>query len=513
MRTSRLLAGAALATATLTTGATLVDAAPKQVELSKLASFDSGVGEAGSEIVAFDHASARMFITNGALVALDIVDVSDPSSPSLVARVDLTAHGESIQSVAADRGRVFVAVAGAPGTRGTVEQFDVDGVHEHTYEAGYLPDGLTVSPSGRYVVVANEGEPVCDGDDLDVDPEGSVTVIDTVREKSREAGFRFLIGDEDALRADDVRIFFPGSNAAQDLEPEYVAIDHNSRTAYVTLQENNAIAVVDLHSASVTDVLPLGYKDHGVDGNGLDPSDRDDAELVQTWDVLGMYMPDAIDYHRIGGQEYLFTANEGDARDYDCFSEETRVKDLEDDFGLTLDVPPYAETDLDDEDLGRLKTTGAFPTDADGDGGVEQVYAYGARSFSIWDTEGNLVFDSGDDFEQLLKGTPFFNLDEDETDARSDDKGAEPEAIAVGRFKGRDLAFVGLERSGGIMVYDVSDPTAPVHVQYLNTGDDISPEGLLFVPQGKSPTGKPLLLAAHEVSGTTAVFELDLVTP
>lgn len=518
MRTARLpvrvLAGGALAAGLVASSVIGADAAKAghDIDLTKLAAYDSGVGEAGAEIVAYDAGSARMFITVGELNALDIVDLSDPSAPALLSRVDLSPHGEGINSVAARDGVVLVAVEGADGARGSVVVLDVDGSFVTSYEAGYLPDMVTISATGRYAVAANEGEPVCDGDELLVDPPGSITVIDLLRKTAREADFSSFIGNEEFLRADDVRIFFPGSDAAQDLEPEYVAINHNSRLAYVSLQENNALAIVDLRTARVIGIEGLGYKDHGVAGNGLDPSNRDGGEAIDTWNVLGMYQPDAIDEAKIGGESYLFTANEGDARDYDCFSEETRVKDLGDDFGLTVDVPPYAESDLEDEALGRLKTTGAYPTDADGDGGVEQVYAYGARSFSIWDAAGDLVWDSGDDFEQILAGTPYFNLDEDEVDGRSDDKGPEPEAIVVGRFQGSHYAFIGLERSGGVMVYDVSIPTEPRFVTYLNTGDDISPEGFTYVRNVDSPTGNPLLLAAHEVSGTTAVYEITQAT-
>ena len=39
-----------------------------------------------------------------------------------------------------------------------------------------------------------------------------------------------------------------------------------------------------------------------------------------------MYQPDAIVYVNIGGTEYVISANEGDSRDYDGFSEEERLK-------------------------------------------------------------------------------------------------------------------------------------------------------------------------------------------
>ena len=155
---------------------------------------------------------------------------------------------------------------------------------------------------------------------------------------------------------------------------------------------------------------------------------------------------------------------------------------------------------------------------------MPQIYSYGARSFSIWDAYGNLVFDSGDQFAQVLTGSDFFNLDGDETDGRSDDKGAEPEALAVGVAEGRTFAFIGLERSGGIMMYDVSNPMAPAFVTYVNTETspatelteavgvgDIGPEGIVFIPAADSPTDTPLIAVSYEISGTVRLFEVDVV--
>lgn len=430
----------------------------------------------------------------------------DVDAPTLVTTVDLAPYGSSVQSVAAGPIWSAAAIAGQePTDNGAVVLFDRRGKVRRSYEVGNLPDAITFTPSGRYIVVANEGEPICDDDTetLITDPEGSVSIIDVWRNRVSTADFSAWNGREDELRADGVRIFFPGSSAAQDLEPEYVAVEDN-RTAIVSLQENNAIATIDLRSAEVTGIVGLGYKDHSLPGNGLDPSNEDDAEAIDTYDVLGMYMPDTIATAKLGRSSYIVTANEGDARDYSCYSEEERVKD----FGLGSDYDDGLE---DDALLGRLRTTSAFPTTFDGDGQIEQVYSYGARSFSIWTPTGDLVFDSGDDFEQQLLDTPFFNPDDGEIDERSDDKGPEPEALAVGSIGRRTYAFVGLERAGGVMMYDITDPANSSFVQYLNTEDlgDTSPEGIEFVPWWQSPTWKPLILVSFEVSGTTRVIELD----
>lgn len=513
------------------------------IGLSPLGVYDSGSGEGGSEIVAVDTFSDRMFITNGADDRIDIVDISDPGAPTSVGSVDTSSFG-GVQSVAVGHKIAAAAVAGADDLDdGSVVVFDTDGAVLGTYEVGNLPDSIAFTPNGRYIVVANEAEPVCQSEEPGdaIDPEGSVSIIDLRKGTVDTAGFGAWNGFEDDLRAAGVRIFFPGSSAAQDLEPEYVTVSNNSRTAYVTLQENNAVAVVDIKRAEVQAIVPLGYKDHLQPGNALDPSNRDGGINIANWDVLGMYQPDAIAFANLDAGQFLVTANEGDARDYDCFSEEIRVGDFDADTEVGGVVPeglaaPYSPDDTDNDRLGRLRTTNAFPTALNADDQVEQVYAYGARSFTIWDLAGNVVFDSGDQFAQRLAGLPeYFNLDLDDEeidgelvavpDGRSDDKGAEPEALAVGEVDGRTYAFVGLERSGGIMMYDITDPANAFMVDYVNTttfetvtndaGDefqaargDISPEGIAFVPADKSPTGTAVIAVSYEVSGTTRLFEV-----
>lgn len=226
-----------------------------------------------------------------------------------------------------------------------------------------------------------------------------------------------------------------------------------------------------------------------------------------------MYMPDAIASYRARGTEYLVTANEGDARDYDCYSEEVRVGDFASGEGIAEGLgDTYAADAIEEANLGRLKTTTAFPTVIGDDGKVEQVYSYGARSFTIWNPEtGDVIYDSGDELAQMLVGTPYFNADDGETDGRSDDKGVEPEALTIGKVNGKKYAFVGLERAGGIAVYDITKPAKSTFVTYVNTNDmgDISPEGISFIPTRKSPTGNAMIIVSFEVSGSTRAFEID----
>ena len=385
-------------------------------------------------------------------------------------------------------------------------------------EVGVQPDMVTFSPDGRYVLTANEGEP---SDDYSVDPEGTISVIDVssgfASASVKTAGFDAANFDTAALMKAGLRAFGPGATLGEDVEPEYIAVSADSSTAYATLQENNAVAVVDIAAGAVTDILPLGFKDHSLAGNELDASDSDGGINIRNWDVLGMYQPDAISaYAAADGATYLATANEGDARDYDGFSEETRVADL------TLDASafPNAESLQDDANLGRLKTTTALG-DTDGDGDHDVIYAYGARSFSIWDTSGKLVFDSGAEFERILaaRAPAVFNANNlaSEFDRRSDDKGGEPEAVTVANLWGRDYAFIGLERAGGVFIYDVTYPERARFVEYFNdvnpygerfTAGDLGPEGIIVIKPQHSPTGTPLLLVANEWSRTIGIFEI-----
>ena len=246
-------------------------------------------------------------------------------------------------------------------------------------------------------------------------------------------------------------------------------------------------------------------------GNQLDASDADGGINIANWPVFGNYMPDAIGAFEAGGMTYYITANEGDSRDYPGFSEEERMGDL----ALNLDLFPDAAVLQQEANLGRLKTSNQFG-DLDRDGTVDVLLAYGARSFTIWDAYGNAIYDSGDDFAHITaeRVPAIFNSNgaADSFDSRSDDKGAEPEAIAVGEVAGRTLAFIGLERVGGIMVYDITRPSQPQFLHYQpNAEGDQSPEGLAFIPAEDSPTGGALLAVANEISGTTALYAVDLV--
>ncbi|GAB4552299.1 MAG: choice-of-anchor I family protein [Anaerolineae bacterium] len=496
-----------------------------QPQLKLLLTYRTGVFDEGAaEIAAFDAAGKQIFVINGAKDAVDVLDFSQTDTLTLKTSLDVEEYG-SPTSVAVRDGVVAVAVKNDQ-ELGKAVFFSTNGMQLSVVTVGAGPDMLTFSPDGKYVLVANEGEP---SGDYTNDPEGSVSIIDlsggaTALTDANVTTASFADFNEGGSRAAEldakVNIYGPNASVAQDLEPEYIAVTADSTKAYVTLQENNAVAVIDIATAKVDAIVALGYKDHNLPGMGLDTSDEDGKINIANYPIFGMYQPDAIVTFEANGATYLITANEGDTREYDAFSEETEIGDLK----LDPATFPNAADLQKSEVAGRLNVTNTLG-DENGDGMNEAIYVFGARSFSIWDAAGALVYDSGDELERrTAEAYPEdFNSDNAENDSfdnRSDNKGPEPEGVTVGVLDGRTYAFVGLERIGGIMVYDVTDPKMPVFVQYINNRDfsgdpqadtagDLGPEGLVFVPADQSPTGNALLIVANEVSGSIGVYSFS----
>lgn len=487
--------------------------------LSKVGEYQSGVFDgSAAEIAAFDAESKRLFVTNSGQSKLDILSLEDLKQPTKLHAVDLAPWGAP-NSVAVYQGLVAVALENKnKQEKGLVVFLDIQGNELGTAEVGFLPDMLCFSPDGKTLLVANEGEP---NKAYDVDPEGSISIIDLSQGVGNLSTQHILFTHILAEDLDpSVRIFGPNASVAQDLEPEYITFSKEGSTAWVTLQENNALAIVDVLGGELKGVVGLGFKDHSLAINGFDASNKDGKINIQSWPVKGMYLPDAIASFTVKGETYLVTANEGDSRDYEGFSEEARVGKVK----LDADAFPAAETLQNAKNLGRLKITTTLG-DTDGDGDFDEIYAYGARSFSVWNAEGALVYDSGDFLERTLAELlpENFNATHDENgsfDDRSDDKGPEPEGLVIGNVNGRPVLFLGLERVGGIMAFDLSDPAAPAYLTYVNSRDfagiakdgnagDLAPEGLVFIPASDSPNGKNLLVVSYEVSGSVAIFEIN----
>jgi DNA-binding beta-propeller fold protein YncE len=487
--------------------------------------YATGLPGTSAETTALD--GDRLYVSNADNGSVDIVDVADPAVPVRLARLDLRSLAglgpeASVASVTARDGVLAVAVAADPKIEpGKVLVLDRDGQPVGWAPVGTNPDALTFTPDGRRILVANEGEPSSYLLGPAGDPEGSVSIITLPPGQAKGAGNRqaalpvrtvgftdFNVGGprHGELPA-GVRIFGPNATVAQDLEPEYVAVSPDGRTAYVTLQENNAIAVIELPSGRLRAITALGFQDHGT--VPLDASDQDGVINIRTWaNVRGMYQPDQAAAFQVNGRTYLLTANEGDSRtDWPGLNEEARARTVTTD----ATFPNRANTQV-----GRLTVTTSVPASP---APQRTLYAFGSRSFSIWDDDVRQVWDSKDQLERLVAAAnpSFFNSNNDANnfDNRSDNKGPEPEGALTAVIDGRTYGFVGLERQGGVVVADLSDPTAPVILQYLQTrvfsgpsaGPDSGPEGIAFDVSG--PDGRPLLAVGNEVTGTVTLFTTD----
>ncbi|GAA4893076.1 hypothetical protein GCM10023311_16950 [Flaviramulus aquimarinus] len=456
-------------------------------------------GEGASEISAYDPISKKLFTVNVESNQISVNNITDLDAPVMENPIDLSSFGAP-NSVAIYNGKLAVAVEADPKQNpGKILVYNTaDNALLNQYTVGALPDMVTFSKDGKLIISANEGEP---NDDYTVDPEGTISIIDLSDDSVTTLDFTAFNGQEASLEAQGFRVFGPGATLAQDVEPEYITVSEDSNTAWVSLQENNGIAKVNLVSKTIEAIYPLGFKDYSLAGNEIDASDKDGVTVLKSWSVLGMYQPDAITSANIGGTEYIFSANEGDARDYDSFSEEVRVDDL------TLDetVYPVANDFQNEVNLGRLKTTTTIG-DTDNDNDVDQIYSYGARSFSIWSSSGSLLYDSGNSIaSETLVATPTRFNDEDK---RSDDKGAEPEAVEILNIGNeRYILFVGLERNDQVLVYDITNPMSPSFMTILSHSGDEAPEGLLVINAEDSPNGKDLLVVSNEDSGTVSFYE------
>ena len=420
------------------------------LEMTEIGQIQIGDGEGFAEMIRYHSESESLMVTASETGTIERISMSNPAVMSMMPPLDL--DGGDVTAVAVHDNLVAASIkAKAADVPGTLKLFDVAGNLLARFETGALPDNVAFSPDGRYLLTANEGEP---SDDYMLDPEGSFTLIDLAGGAANAKVTQISLDGIEAPAGS--RIVKPGSSFAADAEPEYVAFAPDGKTAYVTLQENNAVAVIDIDTAQVAKVVGLGVKN--VSRTSHDMSNKDGGINMKRWPVLMMYQPDAVVAYNVKGATYLVTANEGDAKDYDGFSEETRV--------------------------GKLKL------------------------------DGTLIFDSGNAFEQVIaKRSPdAFNANGgvDEFDDRSDDKGPEPEALALGEIDGRNYAFIGMERNNAIFAYDITLPSDPHMVGYMMPASSHnSPEGLEFIAAKDSPTGKPLLAIAYEMTGTIGVYQID----
>lgn len=496
-----------------------------QISLNYIGSFDpSGNNNSSTEIVVHDPSTQRLFTISSITDVFDIINFSNPNTPTVVNTINMAPYG-GITSIAVKNGIIAAASPNAnPQQNGSVVFFDINGNFLKQVTVGALPDMVTFSPDGTKVITANEGEP---NDAYTVDPEGTISIIDISGginnlSQSNVTTLNFNAFDSQVatLAATGLRKVRTNNTLSQDLEPEYVTISADSQKAWVTLQENNAVAEINLAAKTITSIWGLGKKDMSLPGNGFDASDNNGEVLIANWPVKAYYMPDAVQNFKTGGTNYVITANEGDEKDLSGFSERTTVGAN----NYTLDATLFPQSSIlkASYNLGRFRVSNATGN-TDGDAEFEEIAALGARSFSIFNADTKqIVYDSGDRFERYLAANHplIFNADNESNGAknRSRAKGPEPEGIALGTINGQTYAFVTLERTGGVMVYNVTDPNNPTFTDYKNSrmtsayGGDNGPEGIIYIAPENTTTGKGYVVIANEISGTLSMYEIASTT-
>lgn len=518
------ITGNTMATIYIKDNETTAPLANHSIQLDYIGSFDpSGAGASTCEIVVHDPISQRLFTISAVSKKLDIINFSNPTAVSLIQSIDMTPYG-GITSVAVKNGIVAVA---SPNTNeqldGSVVFFDTNGTFLKQVMVGALPDMITFTPDGNKVLTANEGQP---NDAYTIDPEGSVSIIDIsggiaglTQANVTTLLFQNYNAQEATLLSSGIRKTKTSSTLSQDFEPEYITISPDSQKAWVSIQENNAIAEINLATNTYTSVWSLGTKDISIPGNGMDISDNNGQVLIANWPIKSYYIPDGIANYNVSGTTYLVTANEGDEKEYAGLNERTTVGAG----GYTLDATIYPQSTIlkNNNNAGRMRVTN-LNGNTDADPAFEQIYTLGTRSFSIFNANTQaIVYDSGDDFERYTALHPsisnLFNADHSDNTkkGRSRAKGPEPEGITLAELNGQTFAFITLERVGGVMVYDITDPNAVKFSDYKNSRNvsayagDNGPEGVTFIKANNSPTGKNYVIVANEISGTLTLFEVN----
>ncbi len=432
-----------------------------------------------SEIPAYDPVTDTIWIAG-----VSGVNVLDRASGTSVGFIDVTAHGQ-VNSVAIANGMAALAIENATDRQqpGQVLLYETTTRSlrsgTNTYTVGALPDMLTFTPDGRRILVANEGTPNVYGSRIGnsvprvygpapSDPPGSVSVIDL------SSGSVTTIGLADTPETGS----FIRKNTGMDYEPEYIAVSHDGKRAFVTLQEANALAILNLESLSFEQIVGLGVKDFSIPGNEIDPRNDGVISFINVA-ARGLYMPDGIQTYRYRGQTFLVMANEGDFREDDG--------DRSPAGSLGASAP-----------LDRLRISNTESSAGD-------YYAAGARSFSIRDAAGNLIYDSGSTLDREAAKRGIYD------DNRSRDKGVEPEDVALLDLGGRVYAFIGLERTtqAAIALFDITNPWSVEFLDMIVSPGDIAPEGIKAF---RASDGQYYLAFANEKSNTTSLYRLNVVS-
>ena len=542
-----VLVTALTATALITAGQLPALANEATIKITEIASISSGDGAGSSEIAAFHAGSKRIFATNGVKNTIDIFDISDVANPKKVDSISLERYGNDVTSVAAGRDVVVAAVlvtetfsaTGVPTTpNGKIVVFDTNGTFlSATDILGVLPDSVTFAPDGTTALVAIEAQPVCAKDDPATaekestdyskasDPVGGVSVVDLTDPTApvvRFAGFDQFTVEE--MRAKGIAVSSVVDDVSKDFEPEFVTAADN-KTAYVTIQEANAIGKLNIETATFESITRAF--ESKLSNTARDTSDKDSGAGPRNYrNVVGASQPDAIASFKVGSGHYFLTANEGDAREYTCLNDDLRAASLIVDPKRFGDWTTLSGT----ADLGRAKVNPNIG-DKDGDGDIDTIHLRGSNSMTMY-RNGYAYWDSGDLLNQIqtqafgvanINGSHSYSKDLSTMNYvgqdRSDDKGAEPEGVALGMVGDRRIAILGLERMTALAIFDITRPLEPVFQEWLQMlptkatpAADVkhwSPEGIVFVPADKSPSGKALIITSYELSGSLSIHEIE----
>jgi hypothetical protein len=485
MNKSRLSLAIALACSSAFVAAPAVAAEPA-LSFSKVWTFSHTGASDGflSEIVSFDSVNRALWVAG--VSGVDVIDVT--SGLQVGSRIDTTSFG-SINSVAIHGGLAAFAIESTTKTdRGTVKLYDTtsrtaaSGINSIT--VGALPDMLTFTKDGTKLLVANEATPSTYGTQTSAtgvfprtygaaafDPAGSVSIIDM--------GSRAVVATANPNGEPEFGSHIR-KNTGMDFEPEYIAVNAAGTKAFVTLQEANAVGVLNLATNSFDKVIGLGAKDFNATGNQIDPLNNSSVSF-QSVAAKGLYMPDGVSVFETGGATYMVLANEGDFREDD---------------GDRSSASSVSSSNVSPLNNLRVSNTDSSGTD---------LYAAGARSFSIRDENGVLVYDSGDILDKQAFARGVYD------DGRSRDKGVEPEGIEVMTIGDRTFALVGLERTtkAAVGIFDITDPENSTFVDMLVSEGDRSPEGL----EGFTMDGNYYLAFSNEVSNTTSLYQLTAPIP
>jgi hypothetical protein len=517
------------------------------VKITEISSITSGDGEGSAEIATYHAGSKRIFATNGVKNTIDIFDISDVANPTKVGSVALSPYGNDVTSVAAGKDVVVAVVnvsdkfsaTGVPTTtNGKIVVFDTAGkVLSSPDVLGVLPDSVSFAPNGTTALVAIEAQPVCAKDDPATaakedadytkasDPVGGVTVVDLSDPAApvlKFAGFdQFTVSE---MRAKGIAVSSVVNNVSKDFEPEFAtAIDNEF--AYVTIQEANAIGKLNIQTATFESITRAF--ESKVSQVARDTSDRDAGAGPRYYpNVVGASQPDAIAGFKMGSGNYFITANEGDAREYTCLNDDLRAASLKVDPRRFADWKTLSGSAA----LGRAKVN-PNNGDRDGDGDIDTIHLRGSNSMTMY-RNGLPIWDSAELLDKIqttafgvanINGSHSLSSDKATMNYvgqdRSDDKGSEPEGVAVGMVGDRRIAVLGLERMTALAVFDITQPRIPVFIEWLQMlptkatpAKDVkywSPEGIVFVPADKSPSGKALIITSYELSGSLSIHQIE----